>query len=55
MLSVRLARGRVQSERPGVKRIVPQFDLPAMGEVFNLRIETATDGERVQREARERD
>ena len=37
------------------RRIVPQFDLPAMGEAFNLRIESATDGERVQREARERE
>lgn len=37
------------------RRVIPQFDLPSMERVFNLRIETATDGARVQRERQERE
>ena len=32
------------------RRLAPQFDLPGQEQVFNLRVESATDGERLARE-----
>jgi hypothetical protein len=34
-----------------MKRSIPQFELPAVGEVFNLAMENAVDGERLSQEA----